>query len=234
MQIAIGLYPGFAALDAVGPYAVFANVPGASVVLCAERTGLLTDEDGELHLAIDHVFDDVPTPQVLLVPGGLTTRRLAAPGEPIVEWIRAAHVTTTYTTSVCTGALLLGAAGLLKGRRATTHWLAYDHLRAHGAEPTEQRVVTDGKVVTAAGVSAGIDLALTLVGRLQGPEAAQAIQLGIEYDPQPPYNAGSPSKAPTAIRDLVAGVMAEREARQFVAGSPPSGHGPGHVGARGR
>ena len=222
VQIAIGLYPGFAALDAIGPYAVFANLPGATIVLCAERTGPLTDEDGKLHLDIDHAFDDVPAPQVLLVPGGLVTRRLAAPGEPIVEWIRAAHATTTYTTSVCTGALLLGAAGLLKGRRATTHWLAYEHLRAHGAEPTEQRVVTDDKVVTAAGVSAGIDLALALVGRLRGPEAAQAIQLGIEYDPQPPYDAGSPSKAPTAIRDLVAGVMAAAEARQLAVGPAPS------------
>jgi transcriptional regulator GlxA family with amidase domain len=223
MQIAIGVYPGFAALDAVGPYAVLANLPGASVVLCAERTGQLTDEHGQLRVDIDRNFGDVPAPDVLLVPGGLATRRLAAAGTPIVEWIRAAHATTTYTTSVCTGALLLGAAGLLQGRRATTHWLAYEHLRAHGAEPTEERVVTDGKVVTAAGVSAGIDLALVLAGRLGGREVAQAIQLGIEYDPQPPYDAGSPSKAPSAIRDLVAGVMAEAEAREVRPGSVPSG-----------
>jgi transcriptional regulator GlxA family with amidase domain len=213
VQIAIGLYPGFTALDAIGPYQVFANLPGAEVVLCAERTGVLDDENGLLHLEVEHTFDAVPAPDVLLVPGGLVTRRLANEGGAIVDWIRTAHPSTTYTTSVCTGALLLGAAGLLDGLRATTHWMAYDHLRAYGAQPTEQRVVVEGKVVTAAGVSAGIDLALTLVGWTHGVETAQAIQLGIEYDPQPPYDAGAPSKAPAAIRDLVAGVMGDAEAR---------------------
>ena len=212
MQIAIGLYPGFTALDAIGPYAVFTSVPGADVVVCAEGKGMLADESDLLHLDLAHTFDEVPTPDVLLVPGGLVTRRLAAEGGPIVDWIRAAHETTTYTTSVCTGALLLGAAGVLDGVPATTHWMAYDHLRAHGAQPTEQRVVIEGKVATAAGVSAGIDLALTLVDRLYGAEVAQAVQLGIEYDPQPPHDTGAPSKAPAEIRDLVAAVMKEAEA----------------------
>ena len=218
MQIAIGLYPGFTALDAIGPYQVFANLPGAELVLCAERRGALDDENGLLHLQVDHTFDDVPAPDVLLVPGGLVTRRIANQGGPIVDWIRTAHATTTYTTSVCTGALLLGAAGLLAGLRATTHWMAYDQLRAYGAQPTEQRVVIEGKVVTAAGVSAGIDLALTLVGWTHGVDTAQAIQLGIEYDPQPPYDAGAPSKAPAAIRDLVAAVMGEAESRLLANG----------------
>ena len=213
MQIALGLYDGFAALDAVGPYAVFANLPGATVTFCADSRGRVTDEDGELRLDVERTFDDLPAPDVLLVPGGTITRRLAEEGGAIVDWIRAAHPTTVYTTSVCTGALLLGAAGLLAGRRATTHWLAYHHLRRHGADVTEERVVFDGKVVTAAGVSAGIDLALTLAARLQGPEVAQAIQLGIEYDPQPPYDAGAPSKAPAAVRDAVTEVMAAAEAR---------------------
>ena len=212
MQIAIGLYPGFTALDAIGPYAVFTSVPGADVVVCAEGKGMLADESDLLHLDLAHTFDEVPTPDVLLVPGGLVTRRLAAEGGPIVDWIRAAHETTTYTTSVCTGALLLGAAGVLDGVPATTHWMAYEHLRAHGAQPTEQRVVIEGKVATAAGVSAGIDLALTLVDRLYGAEVAQAVQLGIEYDPQPPHDTGAPSKAPAEIRDLVAAVMNQAEA----------------------
>ena len=212
MQIAIGLYPGFTALDAIGPYAVFTSVPGVDVVVCAERKGLLADESDLLHLDLAHTFDEVPEPDVLLVPGGLVTRRVAAEGGRIVDWIRASHETTTYTTSVCTGALLLGAAGVLDGKPATTHWMAYDHLRAHGAQPTEQRVVIKGKVATAAGVSAGIDLALTLVDRLYGPEVAQAVQLGIEYDPQPPHDTGAPSKAPAEIRDLVASVMNEAEA----------------------
>jgi transcriptional regulator GlxA family with amidase domain len=212
VQIAIGLYPGFTALDAIGPYAVFTNVPGTDVVLCAEQKGQLADDSRLLRLELTHTFDDVPGPDVLLVPGGLVTRRLAVERGPIVDWIRAAHETTTYTTSVCTGALLLGAAGVLDGLRATTHWIAYHHLRTHGAEPTEERVVIEGKVATAAGVSAGIDLALTLVDRLHGPEVAQAVQLGIEYDPQPPHDTGAPSKAPAEIRDLVSAVMTEAEA----------------------
>ncbi len=218
MQIAIGLYPGFTALDAIGPYAVFTNLPGADIVLCAERKGPLADDTGLLHLDLAYAFDDVQAPDVLLVPGGLVTRRLAAERGPIIDWIRAAHETTTYTTSVCTGALLLGAAGVLDGLPATTHWMAYEHLRSYGAEPTEQRVVIEGKVATAAGVSAGIDLALTLVDRLHGPEVAQAIQLGIEYDPQPPHDAGAPSKAPAEIRDLVSAVMTEAEAGLMTSG----------------
>jgi transcriptional regulator GlxA family with amidase domain len=216
VQVAIGLYPGFTALDAIGPYAVFTTVPGAEVVLCAERKGSLADESGLLHLELEHTFGEVPTPDVLLVPGGLVTRRIAAQGGPIVDWIRDAHDTTTYTTSVCTGALLLGAAGVLDGLRATTHWFAYEQLRAFGAEPTEQRVVFEGKIATAAGVSSGIDLALTLVDRLYGTEVAQAVQLGIEYDPQPPHDTGAPSKAPTEIRDLVSAVMSDAEAKLAV------------------
>ena len=213
MQIAIGLYPGFTALDAIGPYAVFTSVPGADVVVCAEQKGPLADESDLLHFDLQHTFDEVPKPDVLLVPGGLVTRRIAAEGGPIVDWIRAAHDTTTYTTSVCTGALLLGAAGVLDGLPGTTHWKAYDHLRTYGARPTEQRVVIEGRVATAAGVSAGIDLGLTLVDRLHGAEVAQAVQLGIEYDPQPPHDTGSPSKAPAEIRELVSAVMTEAEER---------------------
>jgi transcriptional regulator GlxA family with amidase domain len=211
MQIAIGLYPEFTALDAIGPYQVFTNVPGVEVVVCAEQKGRLADDNGLLVFDIEHTFDDVPSPDVHLVPGGFVTRKVAQDGGPIVDWIRKAHETTQHTTSVCTGALLLGAAGVLEGKVATTHWLAYDHLAGYGATPTEQRVVRDGKVLTAAGVSAGIDLGLTLVGELYGPEVAQAVQLGIEYDPQPPFDSGAPSKAAPEIRDLVQGVMQAAE-----------------------
>jgi transcriptional regulator GlxA family with amidase domain len=213
MQIAIGLYPEFTALDAIGPYQVLSNVPGVDVVVCAEQKGRLSDDNGLLVFDVEHTFDDVPSPDILLVPGGLITRKLAQERGPIVDWIRKAHETTQHTTSVCTGALLLGAAGVLEGKTATTHWIAYDALAGYGATPTEQRVVRDGKVLTAAGVSAGIDLALTLVGELFGAEVAQAVQLGIEYDPQPPYDAGAPSKAPAEIRDMVAGVMQAAEER---------------------
>lgn len=208
MQIAIGLFPGFTALDFVGPFQVFAEVPGNEVVVCADRKGRIDEEYGLLHLEVEHTFDDVPSPDVLLVPGGPATRVAAAESGPIVDWIRAAHPHTRYTASVCTGALLLGAAGLLQGLKATTHWCSYERLRELGAEPTEQRVVFEDRIVTGAGVSAGIDLALALLAELQGPEIAQAVQLGIEYDPQPPFDVGSPSKANPAIRDLVAAAIA--------------------------
>jgi len=220
MKIAIGLYPGFTALDAIGPYQVLVQIPDAEVVICAEHLGDLADDMGHLHLDIAHTLDDVPTPDVLLVPGGVVTRTLAIPGTPIVEWIRDAHPTTTWTTSVCTGSLLLGAAGVLDGLRATTHWCSLDLLAAHGATATSERVVIDGRVITGAGVSAGIDMALTLVERLAGVEMAQAIQLGIEYDPRPPVDAGSPDKAPPEIRDLVAAVLAEAESAAGVTTAP--------------
>ncbi|MCP9951024.1 DJ-1/PfpI family protein [Actinomadura madurae] len=158
--------------------------------------GPLADAKGRLHIDVDHVFEDVPSPDVLLVPGGNITREMARQGDPVIDWVRSAHEHTTYTTSVCTGSLLLGAAGLLQGKKATTHWLAYDELRKYGAEPTEQRVVFQGKIVTGAGVSAGIDLALEVIARLSGAETAQSAQLLLEYDPQPPYDTGSPRKAP--------------------------------------
>jgi putative intracellular protease/amidase len=215
MQIAIPLYPGYTALDAVGPYQVFAETPGTEVVFCAEQTGRLYDDRKTFHLDVEHTFADVARPSVLVVPGGFVDPRsglckVVADGGPIIDWIRAAHEHTTFTASVCTGALLLGAAGLLDGLRATTHWTAYDDLRGFGAEPTGQRVVFQGRIVTGAGVSAGIDLALAVLAELHGPETAQAVQLAIEYDPEPPFDSGAPSKAPAAIRELVLAVVEAR------------------------
>ena len=211
MIIAIGLYQGFTALDAIGPYEVLTYlptyVPDAKVVICAEHTGVLDDQYNLVHLRVDTNFADVPRPDVLLVPGSPIAARYAADGHAIVDWIREAHPHTAWTTSVCTGALLLGAAGLLNGLPATTHWSAYDDLASYGARPTEQRVVTAGRIVTGAGVSAGIDLALTLAGKIAGPEVAQAIQLAIEYDPHPPFDTGAPSKAPKPIYDIAAAAL---------------------------
>jgi transcriptional regulator GlxA family with amidase domain len=207
MQIAFGLFPGFTALDFIGPYQVLSNVPGNEVVLCTAEPGTISDDNGLLHLQVGTGLGEVPSPDIVVVPGGPDARVQAAAASPLVDWLRTVHETTTWTTSVCTGALLLGAAGILEGRPATTHWLSYDELAACGAMPTEQRVVFDGKVATAAGVSAGIDLGLALVGRQWGDEVAQAIQLGIEYDPQPPYDAGAPSKAPAPIKELVTAVL---------------------------
>lgn len=198
MQLAILLFDRFTTLDAVGPYETLSRLPGAETVFVAERTGPYRNDLGSLGLVADATLGEVTAPDILVVPGGPGQARQMADG-PVHEWIRAVDAGTTWTTSVCTGSLILAAAGLLKGRRATSHWLALDQLGALGAEPTGERVVFDGKYVTAAGVSSGIDMGLTLAGRIAGDAAAQTIQLGIEYDPQPPYDAGSPDKAPAEI-----------------------------------
>jgi putative intracellular protease/amidase len=202
MQIAVGLYPGFTVLDAIGPYQVFAELPDTETVVCAARQGRLDDEDRQLHFDIDHTFEQITQPDILLVPGGCTPDLVPDAYEPVIDWIRSAHEHTTYSTSVCTGSLLLGAAGLLDGLAATTHWRCYELLSGYGARPTGQRVVFQGKVVTGAGVSAGIDLALAVVARLHGSETAQAVQLQIEYDPQPPFDTGAPTKASPHVRAL--------------------------------
>ena len=197
MEIAIPLYDRFTALDAVGPYEVLWRVPGARVRwVGAEARTYATDRG--LQLVAEATFDDVPAPDVLVVPGGTGTLD-ALEDERLVDWIRAADATSTWTTSVCTGALLLGAAGLLAGRRATTHWAYLDRLADYGATPTSERVVREGKLVTSAGVSSGIDMALTLAAEIAGADVAQAIQLRIEYDPEPPFDTGSIAKAPDHI-----------------------------------
>ena len=198
MHIAILLYDRVTALDAIGPYEALSRIPGATLTFVAERPGPVRTDTGALGLIADAALGEVPHPDVLLVPGGPGQGALMDDG-PLHEWLRAAHETTTWTTSVCTGSLILAGAGLLDGRRATSHWLALEELRRLGAEPVNERVVFDGKVVTAAGVSAGIDMALTLIGEIAGAQIAQEIQLWIEYDPQPPYDAGSPGKAPEAV-----------------------------------
>ncbi len=201
MQIAYALYPQFTALDIVGPFQVFGDVPGVEGAFVAERTGPVTDHTGTLTLTATKSFSEVTAPDVVVVPGGMVEP--SGPDDPVVAWVRRVHPSTTWTTSVCTGSLYLAMAGVLEGVDATGHWSAMARLAELGACPTSARVVERGKVVTAAGVSAGIDMGLTLVGRIFGAEMAQAMQLAIEYDPQPPFDAGSPEKAPPEIVDLV-------------------------------
>ncbi|MGW3510402.1 DJ-1/PfpI family protein [Streptomyces sp. NPDC000994] len=198
MQIAIVLFDRCTALDAVGPYETLSRLPGARTVFVAERTGPVRTETGHLALTADRTLDEVTDPGIVVVPGG-PGQASQMENETLLDWLRTADATSSWTTSVCTGSLLLAAAGLLDGRRATSHWLALDQLRRFGAEPTGERVVFDGKYVTAAGVSSGIDMGLTLLGRIAGDEQAQAVQLLTEYDPQPPYDAGSPEKAPAHL-----------------------------------
>jgi transcriptional regulator GlxA family with amidase domain len=198
MEIAILLFDRLTALDAIGPYEVLSRLPGARAKFVALEPGPVTTDNGMLTLVAEGSLADAREPDVVLVPGG-PGEVAARAGGPALEWLRGVHETSAWTTSVCTGSLILAAAGLLEGKRATSHWLALEQLRELGAEPVAERVVFDGKIVTAAGVSAGIDMALALAGAIAGEEVAQAIQLGIEYDPQPPFDAGSPAKAPVAI-----------------------------------
>jgi len=212
MQIAIALYPEFTSLDAMGPYQVLQYTPGAETFFVAETAGLVRDDHGELAVEVTRTFDQVRAPDVVVIPGGTITRTMAHEGHPLTEWIRSVHPTTTWTTSVCTGALMLGAAGLLRGLTATTHWQAVADLEAHGATYTEQRVVRQGRIITGAGVSAGIDMALTLLAEVAGDGVAQGVQLAIEYDPQPPFDSGAPSKADPALVEFIVAIGEEKQA----------------------
>ncbi|GGP64725.1 MULTISPECIES: DJ-1/PfpI family protein [Streptomyces] len=198
MQIAILLFDRFTALDAVGPYEILSRAPGAETVFVAERTGPVRNDSGSLALVAEKTLAEVPSPDLVIVPGG-PGQSGQMENEALLGWLRTVDATTTWTTSVCTGSLLLAAAGLLKGRRATSHWLALEVLKEFGVEPTGERVVLDGKYVTAAGVSSGIDMGLTLLGRIAGDDVARSVQLLTEYDPQPPYDSGSPRKAPAVL-----------------------------------
>jgi transcriptional regulator GlxA family with amidase domain len=215
MQIALALYPKFTALDIVGPFQVLADVPGHDVVFVAGEAGPVTDHTGRCPLMAAATFAQVTAPDVVVVPGELFADR----DDRVVQWLRQVHPTTTWTTSVCTGSLYLAAAGILDGVDATTHWAWADQLEQLGARYTEQRVVERGNVITAAGVSSGIDMALTLLDRMYGPAVAQSVQLAIEYDPQPPFDAGSPAKAPPEVVELA------RAALTVPAAGEPTGAG---------
>jgi transcriptional regulator GlxA family with amidase domain len=211
MQVAYLLYDRFTALDITGPHDVLNSVPGNESIFVAEQPGPIRNESDTLSLVADASLEEVPSPDIVVVPGGFGNRMLLE-HEPLHEWIRGVHETSTWTTSVCTGSLLLAAAGLLDGAPATTHWLARDALAELGAKPVPERVVEHGKIVTAAGVASGIDMALHLVKTINGEQVAQAVQLGIEYDPEPPVDAGSPEKAPQEIVELVTAAFEAREA----------------------
>lgn len=206
MQIAFLLYDRFTALDWIGPHDVLNALPDAECVTVAEQAGPVDNDQRNLEIVAAKSLEEVTSPDILVVPGGLATRA-QLDNEPLLDWIREVDKTTSWTTSVCTGALLLAAAGLLEGVRATTHWLERDLLATLGAVPVADRVVEEGKMITAAGVSSWIDMALRLVQRLYGDEASQAVQLGIEYDPQPPFDAGAPEKAPAEIVEAVRATM---------------------------
>jgi transcriptional regulator GlxA family with amidase domain len=202
MRTAILLYENMTALDAIGPYEILSRLPGAELTFVAREAGAVRTDTGFLTLVAEAGIHDVSSTDILLIPGGPGDEAVRADAATL-DWIAGIHETTRWTTSVCTGALILAAAGVLKGLPATTHWASLDDLRDLGAEPVQARFVESGKIITAAGVSAGIDMALHLTAVACGEDYAKALQLGIEYDPQPPFDSGSPSKAPAALIELV-------------------------------
>lgn len=211
MQIAALVFDAITPLDIVGPIEVLARMPGAEIVIVGKARGPVRDPRTHWTLTAEASLVEVTTPEVLVVPGGAGVRPLCS-DEPVLEWVRTAHRATTWTTSVCTGSLLLGAAGLLRGLTATTHWASRDVLAQYGARYVEERVVPQGKIITSAGVSSGIDMALTLVARMAGDETAKGIQLSIEYDPQPPFDCGAPSKAGPELLERVRQSMPRAQA----------------------
>jgi putative intracellular protease/amidase len=204
MQVAIPLFPKFTALDAIGPYEVCQRIPDLDVVFIGHERGEVRSENDMLGVTRDATFEETTSPDIVVFPGGVGTRRLMH-DERVLDWVRAVHPTTRFTTSVCTGSLVLGAAGLLKGLTATTHWSCYSDLESTGAIPTADRVVehVDRRIITAAGVSSGIDMALRLVELLFDDVAAKASQLMIEYDPQPPFDCGALAKVDDAVMTRV-------------------------------
>lgn len=201
MTIALLLYNGFTALDVAGPYEVFSKIPNSTVYFIAEKKGLYADTKG-MQLMADTSLDELPFPDMLVVPGGFGIDALLT-NETVLDWVRNANDHSQWTVSVCSGALLLGAAGLLNDKKATTHWNRKAQLAAYCPHILDERYVLDGKVLTSAGVSAGIDMALYLLSLITNETYAKAVQLGMEYDPQPPFNCGSPKTAPPALVELV-------------------------------
>ena len=209
-SVGLVLYPRFTALDIVGPFQTLVDVPGLNVFFIAAQKGPIVDHTGKLTLEATHSFDEIDSLDVLVVPGGMADRDIDA-SNGVVQFIKKIHPSTTWTTSVCTGSIFLAHAGVLNGLTATTHWASYDRLQALGAIPTEQRIVTQGKVITAAGVSSGIDMGLVLVAAMEGEDMAKLIQLAIEYDPQPPFDSGAPSKVSPEFKQFALGLFNNRD-----------------------
>ena len=221
MEIAILLYDGFTALDCIGPYEVLSRLPDAEVHFVSADGGSVRSDTRALTIVTQRSIEHIPSPDIVLVPGGPGDEAAAA-DQRVLDWLRRAHQSTKWTTSVCTGSRVRAAAGLLDGLEATTHWASFDRLRALGATPVARRFVQQGKIVTAAGVSAGIDMALHLVGEEAGEDYAKGVQLAIEYDPQPPFDSGSPAKAPPHILEFLTAYFGESRASRSSVGPDAS------------
>ena len=207
MDIAILLYDGFTALDAVGPYEVLNHLPETKVYFVAKNKGPIITDNKILSLVADFELSEVLNPDIIVVPGGIAGTLASTKDEIILDWVRTTHRSSQWTTSVCTGSLILGAAGVLQGLKATTHWFARDFISDFGAEYVNKRFIQEGKIITAAGVSAGVDMALHLAKEIAGSDIAETIQLLIEYDPQPPLDSGSLEKASAKTIEIAKGAV---------------------------
>jgi len=196
MKVAYLLYPGFTALDVVGAFQVLAAAPGLESVFVSHEAGPVVDSTGLFPVRARQGVHDVQDADLLVVPG---SDRSGAPDDLLVDWLRLVHPSTSWAMAAGTGSLYLAAAGLLAGAEAATHWSAAGNLAGYGVTYSDRRLVRAGNVLTSAGASAGIDLALALLDLSHGPAVAQTVQLILEYDPEPPYDAGSPAKAPADI-----------------------------------
>lgn len=213
MKIAMFLYDKMTALDFVGPFQVFAVMPGVEVLTVAKKSGLVDEDSGLQLLNAKYSIDEIDSADILCIPGGLDNTHVQNDPD-VINWVQKIDAGSKWTSSVCTGSLILGAAGLLKGKKATTHWAMLEGLAALGATPVKDRVVHDGKYLTGGGVTAGIDMALTLLAKEFGDETSQAIQLALEYNPQPPFDTGSPEKAPQQVQDMVIQIFTDQAAGQ--------------------
>jgi putative intracellular protease/amidase len=212
MEIAVLTYPNMTALDAIGPYEVLSRLPEARLRFVAAEAGPITTDTGMLTISAEAGIAEVETADVLVVPGGpMTGVGAVMQHQPTLDWVKKIHEGSRYTVSVCSGSWILGAAGILKGKRAGSHWLALEGLKTFGAEPCSDRVVVDGKIWTAGGVTSGIDMALAFAAEVVDDDFAQTLQLAIQYDPKPPFKGGTPETAPAHIvqfaRDNAAAVL---------------------------
>ena len=211
MIIAILLYPGLTALDAIGPYEVLNSADGFDIRFVWKKAGPVVTDHGSFTLGATHSFADVGSPEVLIVPGSSANTGHAMKDSVLQAFVRQVHEHSRFTTSVCSGALVLAAAGILKSHPATTHLAVMGALAKYGAEARpNQRVVRSGKIITAGGVSAGIDMGLTLLAELRGEQVAKAVQLAVEYDPRPPFDAGHMSRADESTIALASASLATR------------------------
>jgi putative intracellular protease/amidase len=207
MDIAIYIYNGLTALDAVGPYEVLSRLPNANVKFVAKEKGVIVTDTHFLKLVAEYDISEIDKADILVIPGSVVGFIREAKDKELLSWITKINLTSTWTTSVCSGSIILAATGLLKDKKATSHWGVIHLLKEYGSIPTSERYIQEDKIITAQGVSAGIDMSLYLASQIVGIEKAKAYQLFIEYDPKPPFDSGNVNQADLATVELAKKIL---------------------------